>query len=362
MQRITPFIFRTCKTFYYFLIWVFTLYISYDIIIYMDKISHANYNEMLLNAIPFLKSLPNKSGGEGTAYFLDDKFIIKKYNYSQNWRYFDYAFEEYCEELMRYADLGYNIPKIYAYLKLPNVNYYTGRDKNLNNYYILEERKEGRHLFAGYLSEMYPLVQDVFDYRQYKTVLANPDEHLDDFKELVKIFIKDYIKMNEIIEAMPEDELGSFVLELYKMYMEGEHSVPDVHPSNVLYDGKGLSIIDNIMTFGYYKNKSKSAVREDFVRDLLNLFYYNNQIFDLSHGALFGLGKKTSVDFSYLKRKNYKVCKAAIIKTVNVMNKYCDNPEITSAKARLALFSALDNVLKKDDNLQVLNQLNMPQL
>ena len=156
----------------------------------MDKIkqkSSEDYHESLLNAIPMLNYLPSCSGGEGTAYFYGDSYVIKKYTNMQNWDYFDAVFELYCKEMQSYKEKGYRVPQIYAYTKMPNMRYYSGKAGNKNNYFILEERLPGRHLYHGYLEDVYPAVRGLYDYSEFKQTLARPDEHLSEFKEIVKI-------------------------------------------------------------------------------------------------------------------------------------------------------------------------------
>ena len=98
------------------------------------------YNEMLLNAIPHLNSCHKINGGEGVAYFLDGDFVVKEYRDTDNWQMFDVVFSSYCEEMQRFAEQGYNVPKIYAWIKLPNLGHYPSGQPNKYKYYILEEK------------------------------------------------------------------------------------------------------------------------------------------------------------------------------------------------------------------------------
>jgi len=320
-----------------------------------------DYNEILLNAIPMLSTFPSYTGGEGTAYFLNDQFVVKQFKTNQNWEYFDDIFELYCAEQRRFNQMGYSVPKIYSYLKLPNFKYYSGECPNKNNYYILEERMKGRHLYFGEIDKIYGLVADVFSRQEFKEIVTNPDDNLAEFKEIVKIFIRDYIQMNEMIESMPEDELGKFVFDIHQMYMGGEYSTPDIFPSNILLDGNHLNIIDNQIVSGRKRTESPSRRESVFVGDLLNMFYYNSEIYDLSQGCLFYLKDKKLLDVSYLRRKNIKVSKAAVIKTINVMNKYCDNPTIREARMALLAFSTLKQMFNDNDSLEIMKDIHCTQ-
>ena len=90
-----------------------------------QKIISSNaYYEKLLSVIPDLRSYNSACGGEGVAYFLDDKFVVKEYAAADDWDMFDQVFDVYCEEMQRYAEMGYKVPKIYAWVKVPNIGYY----------------------------------------------------------------------------------------------------------------------------------------------------------------------------------------------------------------------------------------------
>ena len=44
-------------------------------------------------------------------------------------------------------------PKVYAWLKLPNIKFYDGLESNQYDYYILEERVKGRNLYFGFFED-----------------------------------------------------------------------------------------------------------------------------------------------------------------------------------------------------------------
>lgn len=325
-------------------------------------ISRKDYNDILLDAIPMLHSLPRCSGGEGTAYFYGDEYVIKEYTNYHNWGYFDAVFELHCREMQKYHEKGYAVPEIYAYLKMPNMRYYTGHAENQNKYYILEEKLPGRHLFHGFLEDTYHTVRDLFSFSEFKKVISKPDDNLAEFKEIVKIFINDYIQMNQLLESLPEAEFGRFVAELYDMYLGATYSVPDIHPSNILVYDRHLSLIDNQVVVADEKREKQEYLQGSFVNDLLNMFFYNNEVFELSRGALNSLKNKRSVNFSYLRRENCKVCKAAVLKTVQAMNKYCDNPVVSDYRSRTLIFSTLNNYLTLDDSVEVMKNIHFAEL
>ena len=164
--------------------------------------------------------------------------------------------------------------------------------------------------------------------------------------------------MNQLVEAMPEQELGRFVAELYDMYIGANYSVPDIHPSNILVHNNHLGHIDNQVVVADEKREKQEFLQGSFVNDLLNMFFYNNEVFELSRGALACLKNKRSVNFSHLKNQNCKVCKAAVLKTVQAMNKYCDNPVVADSRAQLLVFSTLNNFLPMGDSLEVISNIH----
>ena len=323
--------------------------------------SKKDYHTILLDALPMLHYLPRCSGGEGTAYFYGDEYVIKEYTNYHNWGYFDAVFELHCQEMQRYHKKGYAVPEIYAYTKMPNMRYYSGHAENKNKYYILQEKMPGRHLFHGFLEDTYPMVSDLFSYSEFKKAVACPDDNLQSFKEIVRIFINDYIQMNQMVESMPESELGEFIAGMYDMYLGATYSVPDIHPSNILVYDRKFSLIDNQVVIADEKREKQAYLQGSFVNDLLNMFFYNNEVFELSRGALNSLKNKRSVNFSHLKHQNIKVCKAAVLKTVQAMNKYCDNPVVTDGRTQLLIFSTLNNYLSPMDSIEVMEHIHLSQ-
>ncbi len=94
-----------------------------------------NYDVMLLKLIRNLKNLPHKEGAEGVAYFFMDK-VIKEYYPTDD---VEAVFELYCKEQQNLVEAGYNLPKIYSYLKIdePSKN---GKGKSKTRFFVLEER------------------------------------------------------------------------------------------------------------------------------------------------------------------------------------------------------------------------------
>ena len=112
---------------------------------------YIDYHGMLLGLIPKRKQFKSLAGSEGVAYLISPKYVLKEYTKSDDWKIFDKFFDAYCSEIQAFANSGVNIAKIYSWVKVPNIGYYTSGDKNNYSYFILEERVPGRELYLGYL-------------------------------------------------------------------------------------------------------------------------------------------------------------------------------------------------------------------
>lgn len=325
-----------------------------------SRLIYDGYYEHLLNAIPRLNSYHKINGGEGVAYFLDDDFVVKEYLDTDNWKMFDIVFSNYCQEMQKFAEQGYNVPKIYAWLKMPNMKHYTDGQPNANRYYILEEKVKGRNLYYGFLEEFYPMCVEKFTKRQFLNIVHNPNENLIALDEIVKMYLKDYIQMNEFLESMSEDELAKLIVSAYELHMNGKHSEPDLYPCNVLVDGDNMKLIDtHIYVDGEDRRIPREILVDSFFVNLINLFIYNDNVEKLDSAVLYGLDKSNHKDYSYYKQKNAKVSKAAIERVLRILNKYCDNPRLTNPKAYMLAFNTLQSFLGKRKTEEVLENVNI---
>ena len=311
-----------------------------------EIVSSNGYLEKLLGVIPHLNEYRHSSGGEGVAYFLDDKFVVKEYLESEDWEMFDHVFELYCTEMQRFAEMGLNVPKIYAWLKIPNMNHYTKGHKNKYRYYVLEEKAKGRNLYYGFLEEFYPECVTMFDYKSYLDIVQNPNYYPYEFDEIVKTYLRDYIHMNEYIESMSEKELSDMVVSAYTMYKTGMYSEPDMYPSNLFVDENKLTLIDSrIYTDSSERFMSESEKDNQFIRSLMNLFLYN-------------VDRSNRKNYSYYKNKNKKVAKAVVKRIIDIMNKYCDNPQITDPNTYLFALATIKSFLGVEDASKALSDIH----
>lgn len=321
-------------------------------------VSSNGYYQKLLDVIPHLNEYRSSSGGEGVAYFLDDKFVVKEYVESDDWEMFDHVFELYCTEMQRFAEMGLNVPKIYAWIKIPNMNHYTKGHKNKYRYYVLEEKAKGRNLYYGFLEEFYPECVTKFDYKIYLDIVRNPNYYPYEFDEIVKTYLQDYIQMNEYLESVSEKELADMIVSAYKMYKMSKHSEPDMYPCNLFVDDKFTLIDSRIYTDSSERLMSESEKDNQFIRNLMNLFLYNENVQDLENVICYYQDKSERKDYSEYKAKNKKAAKAVIERVVDLMNKYCDNPVITDPNTYLFAFTTIKSFLGVEDAAKALSGIH----
>ena len=294
----------------------------------MSDILVNDYDKILMNVIPNLKDYPRKSGGEGVAYFLNEDLVVKEFVSCYDWAAFDEVFESYCLELQDMQSQGFDIPKIYSWVKIPTkANSLNSKYAKHYNYYILEERVPGRELFFGFLEECYELCESLCSRKEYGETLRNPNNNVPLFKEIVKTYMTDYIQMNEFLESMPESKLDKLILDAYNLFMFSSFSVPDIHPSNILVSDEGnVKMIDNIMTYDEEDRMHTFDEREsEFISSLMCLFLYNSEIKHPVKNLYYNLEDTTQMrDLKPLIVKNNKVCKAAIKRIIKQMNKVCE--------------------------------------
>lgn len=288
-----------------------------------EVIKSTGYDEMLLNLIPKLDGYKSISGADGTAYMIDDKFVVKKITRSRTHKLFDKIFENYFEEMKTYAEKGYNVPKFYAWVKLENKDFESELFSMPYDYYILEERLPGRELYlSNRIKDLYQCFESVCSAENFEKVLLSPSKYETLIKEIVQIYVKDFININTRIESMSDADLEKFVVSIYKMFEEGKYNIPDVYASNVLLSEKNqLGIIDNFCIDRekeYYEEKNYSS--EEFVSlmmlELLTANIYMKENYHVEFER-----KKSNSELESLIRENEKVNEAVIVKILNIMKK-----------------------------------------
>lgn len=307
-----------------------------------------NDDMLLLNLIPYLKHFPYNEGGEGRAYFIFDKLVVKEFINFNDENMFSSLFESYCKEMQNFAKKGYSVPKIYSWVKVPSVVTRKGQMKFGYKYYILEEQVKGREVFVGYLQDAYHICRDLCSEEKFDKLMFNPELDKGLYKEIIKAYINDYMTMNMNIEAMSEKDIERFVMTIHSMYEQGKYSIPDMYPSNMIYNGKTIFMIDNNLTDRATDNVYLSKTADEFTLiGLMYTFLYNEQVSGLNMAPYF-LFEDKSLNLDGLMKKNSLLCDAAIKKLLKVSKKCIKNPFVKDKKVIERLYQMLKNILGKD--------------
>lgn len=261
----------------------------------MDKKQQEIYDNLLLSVLFELDKYPKKSGQEGTAYFIDDNFVVKEILGEDSGALGYDGFEVYCQELAHFHKKGYAVPEIYSWAMLPKSFFEKSR---FNRFYVLEERIPGRRLFLETISHSYELCEDICSKEEYEAAILSKEGNL--YKEMVQRYLNDYIERNEQIESMSSKNLENFILSDYNMTKNHTNGMVDLHAGNVLFDGKKMTIIDNGFMENFLGRAKDSVVRQGVMRDMLRLMSGN------SNGLYYGeylSNKIEGVSELYLKHK-----------------------------------------------------------
>ena len=139
----------------------------------------SEYDKLLLSFISKLDSFNYAQGSEGRVYFVDDKFIVKKFFMDrENLE----MLELFCREIKGFADAGYNVPNVYSWTGIPRQN---GRF----DCYILEERVQGEKLFDISFDSIYSFCKDLCSTQEFHDALFTMNN-----PELYGVIVREYIK------------------------------------------------------------------------------------------------------------------------------------------------------------------------
>ena len=236
----------------------------------LGDLSRDECDSILLALIPHLKKCPSKSGSEGTAYFVNDRYIVKKYNNEKKWVVLDDIFDAYCREIQMFGEKGYSVPKIYAWVKIPIKHHWLFESKSkesyyyTHDYYVLQEKAEGREIYLNKIDDIYEQVESMFKPNRFGRVLRSPEKFSEEYEDLLSVYIRDFIRVNSFVENMSESEIDAFVSSIYGMYLDGSFSTPDIHSNNVIFNGSHLTIIDNYMAKRFVRSSIIDYEVEEF--------------------------------------------------------------------------------------------------
>ena len=222
------------------------------------------YQKLLSNLIPHLDKYSYLSGTEGNVYFVHDNYIVKEYNNSILSPHF---FNNYCNEIQSFANKGFSVPKIYAWCQIPNKH-------GKNNFYILEERAKGKNLFNE-MADMYPKVKHLCSTNEFYQTIMNQNTNPKLFTEIVLAYLEDINQTSKQLLNMEESKVNSFINTLYHLYVDAKNSFPDMHENNVMFDGKTLTIIDQMPVKKSYQDiklTSSEQAKHQVLYDIFAIF------------------------------------------------------------------------------------------
>lgn len=277
------------------------------------KIENANYyDEYLLSLVPKLRQFPSKSGGEGTAYFIDDKFVVKEMLYKFDENIFSFVFNDYCAEMQKFAKQGYKVPKIYSWLQIPNEKKLWTENEYL--YYILEERVPGREIYFNSVNEIYELCKHLCSKDEFEGEWIN-NKFTPLLKKIYETYIKDYIETNEKVESMSDADLEKFFDTIFVAADDARYYFPDLNFRNIMIDKDQINLIDLRSTCDNNLADMKKHVKHEIVIfDLIKVMYNNYELSKI-------ISKNIISDHQIINllEENNKLVKEVFIKSIKLL-------------------------------------------
>jgi len=289
----------------------------------IEAMSFSQRVEYMGNLISRLDVFPSARGYEGCVYFVGDELILKKFDTKKNYEVLELVFESYCEESNKFESMGYAIPKIFAWMKIPRNKIVDGRSFD---FYILEQRVPGKNMFIGKIDNIYDSLSDQFTKMNFDHIILNPEKYVEEYKFIVKKYLENFIEMNRIIEGLSVREIEKFIETVYAIYVKGEYNVPDVHAKNVLFSNNSLNLIDNYMCLKkslVYVNKLTAY--EFMLSRIIILFRQNNYVGEIRKKFFDNSIKSSQIE--EMINENMNLCASSLKKMVQAMQRCCEHSE-----------------------------------
>ena len=289
----------------------------------IESMSFSQRVEYMGNLISRLDIFPSARGYEGCVYFVGDELILKKFDTKKNYEVLELVFESYCEESNKFESMGYAIPKIFAWMKIPRSVILDGR---AFDFYILEQRVPGKDMFIGKLDNIYDSLSDQFTRANFEHIIMNPEKYVEEYKHVVKKYLENFIEMNRIIDGLSVREIEKFIETVYAIYIKGEYNIPDVHARNVLFTDHSLNLIDNYMCLKktlVYVNRLTAY--EFMLSRIIMLFRQNNYVGEIQKKFFDGSIQSTQIE--EMINENMNLCASSLKKMVLAMQRCCEHSE-----------------------------------
>ena len=315
---------------------------------YIEMLSDADKQFLLLSSIPMLSGVKSRVGNEGTVFFVSKDIIVKKYfSEIDNPELLNHVFNKYCEECDQFYLKGYNIPKIYTWTMISRPDH-SGFD-----YYLLEERVPGRELFLSNILRMYDEFKDIISGDDFIKLLEHPEDNMRFYEKVVKEYIHDFIDMNAKIESMSDVELDRFLEGVYKMLVECNYAIPDVHARNVLFHQGKLNLIDLYLE---QDKEGRDAMKMTppeclLLARMIALFNYNGDIKKFKNNDVFLRHLNEDIDFNEL------LCTEAMKKIIRSGKRLC---KFSPNKEWWESFvPRIEKILEKDNVESVIKEMDI---
>ena len=322
-----------------------------------------NYDDMLDSYLSELDKYKSLSGAEGTVYFVDGKYVIKKYKEKivKN----PSMFEIYIDELQNFKNVyNCNIPKIYASKVVERQE----NGKTVNDYYILEERVVGHDLYYENLSKFFPysdLEMEKDEYLKIVNFLGKLDlglgqnqsfirehkEEIDIAYEVLMDHIKFSMQTSEQLYELHKENLESFIRSDLLITANARCSSSDMNARNVLFDGKNLVKIDESINMKIEESNGIANASRDVFRDCFDLFLAN-ELSERYSRNFFEINKK--YDLKNANKKNMDMIAKVLIKFIKAFEKVAKQPY--QEYSNLIPYTILERFLDSENLYKVVSE------
>ena len=315
---------------------------------YIENLSAEERQHLLMSAIPMLPDFQTKAGNEGQIFYVSKDVIVKRYfSKIDKPEVLCGLFNKYCDECEEFWQKGYKIPRIYAWTMVSKPDH-TGFD-----YYLLEEQVPGRELFFSNIMKMYEQeFKDHLSKDEFVTAVNNSEENSKLYEKILNSYVHDFLEMNERIESMPDAELERFLENIYKMFVECEYAIPDVHARNVLYHQGKLNLIDLYLEHdrdGYSAMKMTPAENLLLAR-IVALFNYNGELKKLKSNDSKLMYINDDIDFNGI------LCTEAMKKIIRAGKRlYKFNP---NQKWWETFVKRIEKILDKEQTAEIIKEID----
>ena len=313
----------------------------------------SEYDKMLYNLIDDLDDYDCIFSRHGTIYFIGDKYVVKRLDACSDEVQHMEEFLKYGEEIKGFHKKGYSVPQIYSTLAIPDEDGYY-------DFYILEEQIQGRWLYE---TELYrETYSDLVLYNPDLTKFKKECEGLSEeqarkkiesidpefYDRMMAYFLNDFYEVNLKLENLDKVELEKFILSAYNMLKDQVLSYTDIRNSNVMFDGKKLTLIDN--EFMAYKSENPEG---EVLFNMLKLLSENG---DISYALNNDFKNIVGQDLKKKIIDNKKLCGKISKRLVEECNRLI-KPTLKVVSNPREVKAYLGKALEENDREEVINQI-----